>query len=198
MTQTKRESATMVTRRTVMGTGLAFSSMALASMTGLAGFRAFDPLDRRKETSSIDALLIDETIEMPAEMAALIEDCRRTLRVVGVRLDAAAHAGLRRMLDDSHALAGLSSGATLFCLERIAWDHGLRLTARSERCAVDAGDHSWRRALAEFVDRVHPSAASLSPLARAYRPTRGDGLLHAWRMQKSASPQFRSGPREAR
>ena len=197
MTQTKRESATIVTRRTAIGTGLAFSSMALASMTGFAGFEAFDPLDRQREASSVDAMLIDETIEMPAEMAAFIDDYRRALRVVGVRLDAAAHAGLRRVLGDSHAIVGLSSGATLFCLERIAWDHGLRLTGRSERCAIDAGDHSWRNALAEYLGRVHPSAASLSPLARAYRPTRGDGLLHAWRMQKSSSPQFRSGPREA-
>ena len=53
--------------------------------------------------------------------------------VVEVRLDAAGQAGLMRVLDKSHGIVGISSGATLFCLERIAWDHGFRLTGRSQR-----------------------------------------------------------------
>lgn len=123
---------------------------------------------------------------MPRQMAAFIKASSRTLPVVGIQLDAAAHAGLMRVLDKSQAIVGISSGATLFCVERIAWDHGFRLTERSQQCADDLTDDAFRRDVAAFLSRSHAPAASPSPLARAYRPSRADGTLHAWVMQKSA------------
>jgi hypothetical protein len=129
-------------------------------------------------------------------MAAFIKATRRTLPVVEIQLDAAAQPGLRRLLDTSHAIVGLSSGATLFCLERIAWDHGFRLTGRSQRCAIDPGDDASRQDVAAFLSGAHPPATSPSLLGRAYRPSRADGMLHAWVMQKTASPQLRQGRRE--
>ena len=186
------ESAQMITRRTAVGAGLAFAAVACTAGVGAYGPTA----GRRREARSIDALLIDETIEMPRQMAAFINARRQTLPVVGIQLDAAAHAGLRRVLDKSHAIVVISSGATLFCLERIGWDHGFRLTGRSQRCACDLDDDACRQDVAALLSGAHPPAAGRSRLARAYRPSRVDRTLHAWAMQKSASPPLRKGRRD--
>jgi hypothetical protein len=50
--------------------------------------------------------------------------------------------------------------------------------------------------LAAFLSAAHPPTASPLPLARAYRPSRADGTLHAWVMQKSTRPQPGQAPRE--
>jgi hypothetical protein len=181
----------MVTRRTAIGAGLAFAAVACSAAVG-----AYAPTTRhRRDARSIDALLIDQSVEMSRPMAAFIEANRRALPVVGVQLDAPGQVGLMRVLDKSQAIVGVSSGATLFCLERIAWDHGFRLTARSERCAGDPGDDACRQDVAAYLAGAQPLAASFTPPARAYRPSRADGMLHAWVMQKS-SPQFRLSFRE--
>jgi hypothetical protein len=129
-------------------------------------------------------------------MSMLIEASRRTLPVVGIQLDAASHAGLMNVLTKSQAIVGVSSGATLFCLERMAWDHGLRLTERSQRCASESGDDPCWRDLTALLSAAHPLAASPSPVVRAYRPSRGDGTVHVWTMQRPADPQFNHGRQE--
>ena len=183
----------MMTRRTVLGAGLAFTAVACN-----AGFGAYDPTaGRRREARAVDALLIDETIEMPRQMSTFIEASRRTMPVVGIQLDAASHAGLMRVLNESQAIVGISSGATLFCLERLAWDHGFRLTERSQRCAGDPGDDTCWEDVAAILGGAHPLAASPSSVVRAYRPSRGDATLHAWAMQKPAGPQINHGRQEA-
>lgn len=182
----------MMTRRTVLSAALALGSVACT-----AAFDGCGPSARaHRQARPIDALLIDESIEMSRQLAAFIKASRRTLPVVGLQLDAAAQTGLRRFLDRSHAIVGISLGATLFCLERIAWDHGFRLTGRSQRCASDPGDEACRQDVAAYLSGMHPLAAIPSLSTRAYRPSRADGLLHVWVMQKSASPQLRQGRRE--
>jgi hypothetical protein len=179
----------MITRRTVLKAGLAFTAAACT-----AGFGAHDPTaQRRGEVRSIDALLFDETIEMPRQMSTFIKASRQTLPVFGIQLDAVSHAGLMRVLNESQAIVGISSGATLFCLERLAWDPGFRLTGRSQRCASDQGNDTCWRDVAAFLSEAHPLAANPSSLVRAYRPSRGDGTLHVWAMQKYAGPQFNQG-----
>jgi hypothetical protein len=184
--------AHMLTRRTVVGAGLVIASVACT-----AGFGACGPTARRhRRAPPIDALLIDDSLEMPRQMASFIKATRQTLPVLEIQLDAAAQPGLRRVLDTSHAIVGISSGATLFCLERIAWDHGFRLTGRTQRCAGNPGDDACRQDVAAFLSGAHPPAASPALLARAYRPSRADAMLHAWVMQKSGRPQLRQGRRE--
>ena len=180
----------MITRRTVLGAGIAFTAGTCTTAIG-----AYDPTARHPpgEARSIDALLIDETIEMPGQMSTLIKASRQTLPVVGIHLDAVSHAGLMGVLNKSQAIVGISSGATLFCLERIAWDHGFRLIERSQQCADDTDDDTCRREVAAFLSGAHPLAASASPVVRAYRPSRVDGTLHAWAMQKYAGPQLKHG-----
>ena len=181
----------MVTRRTAIGAGLAIAAVACSAAVG-----AYAPATRhRRDARSIDALLIDENIELSRSMVAFIEANRRALPVVGIELDAPGQVGLMRVLDRSQAIVGVSSGATLFCLERIAWDHGFRLTARSERCAGGPGDDECLQDVAAYLAEAQPLAVSSTPFARAYRPSRADGMLHAWLMQKSR-PQLRQSPRE--
>ena len=132
---------------------------------------------------------------MPRDIAALITGGRWRFPVVAIQLDAAAYARLMHVLDNSLVIVGISSGATLFCLERIAWDHGFRLTARSQRCAGDPS-LACRQDVAAFLGGMQPHVANTSLLTRTYQPSRVDGTLHAWVMKKSARPQFRQGPRE--
>jgi hypothetical protein len=159
--------------------------MSIACATA---FGAYGPTTRRRETQSIDALLIDETIDLPSHLAAFVKARHWTLPVVGIQLDAASHAGLVRLLTASHTIVGISSGATLFCLERIGWDHGFRLTGRSERRAHGPRDDAWRQDVAAYLSGTHPPAASPLAVARTYRASRADGILHTWVMQKAVRP----------
>ena len=174
----------MVTRRTALRTGLAFVSAALGSTAWPAA--SGTPVAPRRAARPIDALLVDEDIGLAGTTAALIRSGLRTSPVVGVRLDAGGHAALKRLLGRSRTVAGISSGATLFCLERIAWDHGFRLVARSAWSAAGPGTQALALDVAAFLAGVHLPAEGQSPAARAYRPSRDDGLLHAWLMHTSA------------
>jgi len=178
----------MVTRRTAIGAGLAFASLACAAGGGAYGQAVRD----RRAAQSIDALLIDESIAMPPQMSSFIEASRWALPVIAVRLDAPGQAGLKRLLDNSHALIGISCGATLFCLERIAWDYGFRLTGRTQRSAREPGDAAYRKEMTAWLGGAPAPAAGPSSLARAYRPSRRDGLLHSWVMHR-ANPRLGQG-----
>jgi hypothetical protein len=182
----------MMTRRNVLGGGAAFAALVCTSGSGVSNLSA----RRYRDAGSIDALLVDETIEMPRQIAAFIQARRHELPVIGVQLDAAAHADLMRAMDQSHALVGISSGATLFCLERMAWDHGFRLIGRSQRCVHDFGDDAHQQDVAAFLSDVRSPAARSSSCARAYRPSRVDETLHAWSMQRSARSQLHADRRE--
>jgi hypothetical protein len=180
----------MVTRRTAIGAAVAFISVACSAAAG-----AYAPTSRRREAHSIDALLIDQTMQMSQSTAAFIEANRAALPVVAIELDAPGQVELVRILDKSQAVVGVSSGATLFCLERIAWDYGFRLTGRSQWRGGESGDAAWQQHVAAYLAGARSVAASSTLLTRDYRPSRADGVLHAWVMQKS-SPQFRRSPRE--
>ena len=186
-----------MTRRTVLGSGMIAASIACsvgsAASAEVIGYHA--------APRPIDALLVDHGVEMPRLLATFVAARARTLPIVGIRLDAVGHAALVRVLRDSHVLAGITSGATLFCVERIAWDHGYRLTARSGRCSADLDgadlddadldDGACLQEAVAFLNAAHPSGRSLSVPARHYRPSRQDGTLHAWTMQKSSSAPSR-------
>lgn len=186
----------MVTRRTALGAG-----MALATVVSAGGLAAYGPIARQRgEDGSIDALLIDDSIDMPGDVGAIIKARKAPPSVVSIRLDAAAQAGLRRVLQQSQAIVGVSSGATLFCLERIAWDYGFRLTARTQRPSLDLGNKAFLMDVAGFLDGAGQPATNPSALVRAYRPSRADaatGTLHAWTMQKSDGSQLHQRRKEA-
>jgi len=182
----------MVTRRTVLGTGLALASMACSAAIGAEGTASH----RRRESRAIDALLIDETLVMPRPLTAYAHRSARSLPVIGIQLDAAGYAAMIRVLDRSQVLVGISSGATLFCLERIAWDRGFRLAGRSERHSGEAGAHALRQDVATYLKGEMPPAASTLRGARSYRPSRADATLHAWVLRKPARPGLPTDRRE--
>lgn len=178
-----RQPAHLMTRRTALGAALVFASACC--FTGGRAYAAVAPA--QPQARAIDALLVDDSIEMPPAIAALVEASRRTCPVVGIRLDAAAQPPLNRLLGKSEGIVGISSGATLFCLERIAWDHGFRLTGRCERRTGGPSDDAWRQDVAAFLGGRRPDS---SLLARAYRPSLADGTLHAWTMHKASSSRL--------
>jgi hypothetical protein len=183
VTDSRAAPAHTVTRRSAIGAGLAFASVAIASVACPVAVGA-PAAPRRAGMRPIDALFVDETIELPGPVAGFIDASRHRVAVVGIRLDAASHAGLLRLLDASHAIAGVSCGATLFCLERIAWDRGLRLAGRSGRMACAPGCDALRGDVDALLGGARLAVDDTPGAVRAYRPSRVDGTLHAWLMHR--------------
>ena len=48
-----------------------------------------------------------------------------------------------RWREEAASIAGMTAHGPLFCLERFAWDHGLRVVARAEVPGVDEPLVSW-------------------------------------------------------
>jgi hypothetical protein len=168
----------MITRRVLLGSALVAASAIAPAFARVPGaISRSGPAPR-----TIEALLVDQTILMPRELSALIAAGRHTVPIVDLTLDAGAHNGLQQTLRESGALVGISSGATLFCVERMAWDHGHRLTARSPRSAANMA--SCRSDLAAMMSGARPAATSRSAQLGAYAPSRLDGLLHVWVIER--------------
>lgn len=178
-----------MTRRTAIGAGLSVAAVAY-----IGGSLAAGSGRPRQHGRSIDALLVDESIELPRQMATFFTESRRALPVLGVRLDAASQGELMHVLDNSRAVVGVSSGATLFCLERIAWDHGYRLTARRQHPS-DVAAQACLQDTAMLLSGAGLEKTGFSLSDRSYRPTRADGQLHVWLMEKS-SPSLRQHRQE--
>ena len=165
--------ARMTTRREVLGAGL-----ALASMPVTAGLRSAFPA----AAALPDAIVLDEALDISAPLAELLGRRKPALPLLSLRLDSFASIQLRQLFAGGWTIAGLSSGATLFCLERIAWDHGYRLSRHSERASTFNADMP---ALADAIMGSEPDrfAATISRVSHAYRPSMTDGAVHAWMMQ---------------
>lgn len=161
-----------------MGIGMTVASAALA--TGLKAYAATPGI----HPQPIGALLVDKSIPMSPQLSAYIDARRQMLPVVAIDLDAAGYSGLMALLDKSHALAGISSGATLFCLERLAWNHGYRLTGRTQQCLSALNDQACQQDLAAFLLAAHSPDARPSSGTTSYRPSHSDDTLHVWVMQK--------------
>jgi hypothetical protein len=181
--------ALTMTRRTALGTGL-----TLVSLAGSVGAAA---ATRHLELGSADALLVDDAIALPDPVAAFVQARGRTMPVIGVQLDAGGYAGLMRVLDRSRALTGISSGAVLFCVERIAAEHGFRLTGHRQSCSSRLCKDARREDVLAFLGGTTPLDTDAVPRSRAYRPSHADQMLHAWIMHKAVGSRPRQGVREA-
>lgn len=126
-------------------------------------------------------LLLDGTITLPQWTLAYFQSRHSAIPALRVELDADGFVALRHFLETHTAVAGISSGATLFCLERIAWDQGFRLTNRQH----------------QPIDGTAKAVGHAASRVGHYRPSRTDGLLHHWVMRKSGSAPLLQGPREA-
>lgn len=171
----------MITRRTVLGVGLAGAATAYGT-----GFKA-NAATPSVRARPIDALLVDKNVEMPRQIAAYIGARSQILPVFAIALDAAGYSGLMQLFNKSQAIAGISSGATLFCLERLAWNHGYRLTGRSQQCLSALNGQLCQKDVAAFLTTAHSPALPHSRGLSSFRPSQADDTLHIWVMQKRAS-----------
>lgn len=172
----------MATRRDVLGSGL-----ATAAVLGCAGISAAGvaPIGRRVPSQGeVRALMVGEGIVLPDDLRVDPTAARRQIPIIPVGLAHSGYYELKRVLDRYGAVAGLSSGGSLFCIERIAWGHGMRLTRLHsyQASAEDRARHA--RAVSRLLSPAEP--ASRVP---SYRPSQTDGLVHAWIMENSGSPQ---------
>ena len=83
-----------------------------------------------------------------------------------------------------HSLViGISSGATLFCVERIAWDSGLRIARRSQHGCDQASDLAGIRELAAALDGACPALPGHLAALATLQPAHGDNTLHIWTLR---------------
>jgi hypothetical protein len=134
----------------------------------------------RSPASSPPLLLIDETVTLPDRLAAFVADWRRLQPVSPLSLDASGYNALRRTMAEYSQIIGIGSGATLFCVERIAWDCGLRIAWRSQHGCNQAGDSAGIRELAAALDGACPAPTGQLAALATLQPAHGDGTLHIW------------------
>ncbi len=85
-------------------------------------------------------------------------------------------------------LAGLTAYAALFCLERLAWDHGMRVVYRGEHTPLAGGEADridWPAQIASLIalTEARSTWSGLPPLRRAAETrvlTAGEQPLHSW------------------
>jgi hypothetical protein len=187
----------VVTRRKVLGAGLAITSVsgavALYSGTELSAVK--DPTGLAK----VGSLVLDERLGISTAWVDFLHDRKPELRVLTIGLDSFVAIELKPVLSSGHVIAGISSGATLFCLERIAWDHGYRVSRRSEHdfvatVANSPDNDATLRVLADAIISGRPDsfAAEIAPAGHAYRPSMTDDTLHAWIMQTAVTSKQRT------
>jgi hypothetical protein len=174
--------AITLTRRAAVGAGLGLG----ATLTATGGMMAMAAAPR-PAARPIDMLLVDDGLVLPPRLAAFVAARRRTLAVGAIRLDAPGYADLSRRLNDGDCVLGLSSGATLFCVERIAWDHGFRLIGRSQRCLTELADTACAQDTLAFLQGAQPFVAQPLRPAGAYRPSHDDATIHVWAMRKASA-----------
>ncbi len=124
----------MRTRRHLLKTGLAAWALPIAARAGIA------PLGPPEAAVPIYKMLYDT--RFAASVAFSERAAARGLAVHGIDGDVT-----RVWYDDldlrwrreAAAIAGLTAHGALFCLERLAWDHGLRVVYRGEHSASARG-----------------------------------------------------------
>ena len=180
----------MVTRRTAIGTGLAFASLACT-----AGCGARVPTGAEPPGSAIDRCPAHRRKHRDAPPHGCVHRGQQadvTRHRSPARCGRTGRIEARPGQEPCHRRHQLRSHPVLSGADRLgSWlpPDG----AQSTRAPATQATTPTGKDVAAFLSGAHPSAASPSLLARAYRPSRADGLLHAWVMQKSASPQLRQG-----
>lgn len=180
----------MATRREVLGAGLAVGATLVSSG---AAWILDDPVTERGPIRrAAQALLVSESIALPPGLDSLAAPHSSLVPVIRVGLAQGAYRELKRVLDRHEVIAGLSTGASLFCIERIAWDHGLRLMRLQQ---LDGPACDWRSLARPAMALIHPARedVALKPGVSAYCPSRSDGIVHGWILQK-ADPKPRHTP----
>ena len=172
----------MLTRREVLTAGALFGS--LVPLTTLA---LFD--DAKSEATSfadtmalppISALLTDYEVDESSRCAQDLRTQLQGITILPATLDAKFYGELNMLFRSHRSIGGITTGAALFCLERIAWDHGLRLAwRRSFTLAATGHDALPFPMLARSFTGDSRALTPSNPI-RGYRNSRSDRLIHAW------------------
>jgi hypothetical protein len=67
------------------------------------------------------------------------------------------------------AIAGLTAASALFCLERLAWDHGMRCVFHEEH-ALDGHESGWVHPIADLLSRFPRERAIAGAATRVWLP----------------------------
>jgi hypothetical protein len=187
----------MVTRREVLGAGLAFASISGA--IGLNSTYRVSAVKDQVVLPKVGTLVLDEGLGVSTSLVDVLHHRTPDLSFLTLGLDAVTSIELKHLFNSAQVIAGISSGATLFCLERIAWDYGYRVTRRSEHvfnanaANVLENDATVLALADKIIDNKPESfAAAIAPTNRAYRPSRSDDTLHAWIMQTAVTSKKRT------
>jgi hypothetical protein len=86
----------------------------------------------------IDQVIVDESFAASVEVAALAQQQQLSVSTIHGDVTAVWYHGLApRWRDGPMTIAGLTSAGTLFVLERLAWEAGLRVVYRAEHWQID-------------------------------------------------------------
>ena len=137
----------MTTRREFLQAGIAASALPVA-IGGLASDSAADPQpisSAQTAPVSFYTAVFDE--RFPESIAFAAEMARLGVPTHGIKGDMTAlwYHELQPLWSKTPvAIAGLTAHGPLFCLERLAWDHGMRVRFRAEHQfrADDCVEHS--------------------------------------------------------
>jgi hypothetical protein len=181
-----------VTRREVLGAGLAFASISGA--IGLNSTYRVSAVKDQVVLPKVGTLVLDEGLGVSTSLVDVLHHRTPDLSFLTLGLDAVTSIELKHLFNSAQTIAGLSSGATLFCLERIAWDYGYRITRRSEHAfSANAANENDATVLALankiITNKPEAFATAIAPTNRAYRPSRADDTLHAWIMETAVTTQ---------
>jgi hypothetical protein len=189
--------ARMLTRREVLGAALVF-----ATVSGAIGLNSACRVRAVKDPTAlpkVGAMVLDEDLAVSTTLVDFLRNRNPDLSFRTIGLDSFASIELKHLFNSAQMIAGISSGATLFCLERIAWDYGYRITRRSEhefnaKAANALENDATVVALAEKIISNKPEsfAAGIAPTSRGYRPSRADDTLHVWIMQTAVTSKKRT------
>jgi hypothetical protein len=176
------------------------TAAALSAAAPLAGRAAF----AGSEAAVLDAVVVDARHADAHAFASIADALGAPLRFIeGDITDLWQNELRKRWQDGAHAVAGLTERPALFLLERLAWDHGMRVVFEAEHSPVAGGSvehrvvrsadpllgqelaaagNRWTRVLA------HALVASGGAKTRDYRPTSaalaahlGEATkLHSW------------------
>jgi hypothetical protein len=122
----------MVSRRDFLVSGIAVS--ALPVVAGVASARAAVPVLPELSSAPIYKVIYDQ--RFPASVAYGQEAKRRGLAVHAIQgdiTDVWYHDFYPMWKKRPAAIAGLTAHGPIFCLERLSWDFGMRVTFRDER-----------------------------------------------------------------
>jgi hypothetical protein len=122
----------MASRREFLQAGIAASLLPVAASAAASALKEPDP------TVSVYKVIFDE--RFPASVAFGAEWKARGAAVHAIRGDITDlwfHDLDRQWKKQPVPIAGLTAHGPLFCLERIAWDHGMRVVSRIEQKSHD-------------------------------------------------------------